>query len=131
MAIQLSYDTVAEVKEYEMRKVAILLGVLFLVVACKATPLKEAKELVAIGDLRDDAIVTLSMEAWYHQPCRNRNSIDDLFFYGSQKYDKADIVIVTSVWEDEKYRVSQVSSLESYAWHAAYQDCIDRNRFED
>ena len=114
-----------------MKKARILLGLFFLLVACKAAPLEEARELVDVGDLRADAIVVLGTEAWYHQPCRNRSSIDDLFFYGSQKYDKADIVIVTSTLKNEEYRVSQISSFEPYAWHTAYRDCIDRNRFED
>lgn len=114
-----------------MRKARILLVLLLILVACRDTPLEEARELVAIGDLRDHAISILSAEAWYHQTCRNQRSIADLFFYGSHKYDKADIVIVTSTLENHEYRVSKISSFESYAWHTAYRDCVDRSKFED
>ncbi len=114
-----------------MRKTGLLLGLLLVLFACKNTPLDEARELVAIGDLRDDAILSLQTEAWYHQSCPNQSSIDDLFFYGSQQYEKTDIVIMTSVLEDNEYRVSKISSFEAYAWQAAYRDCIDRSKFSD
>lgn len=113
-----------------MRKAIGLLFVLLLVTACRANPLQRARELVSVGDLRKDAIEILNSEAWYHQPCENRSSIDDLFFYGDQHYDKADIVIVTSILEDGEYWVSEISSFEPYAWHTAYADCIDRDRFK-
>ncbi len=108
----------------------VLFCLLFLLVACQS-PLDKARDSVSVGDLRKDAIEILNKEAWYHQPCENQNSIADLFFYGDQHYDKADIVIVTSILEDGEYRVSKISSFEPYAWHTAYADCIDRDRFKD
>jgi hypothetical protein len=114
-----------------MRKIAGLLCLLLLMSACQASPLDRARESVSIGDLREEAIEILNAEAWYHQPCKNRSSIDDLFFYGDQHYDRADIVIVNSILEDGRYRVSKISSFEPHAWHAAYADCIDRDRFQD
>jgi len=114
-----------------MKRVGLGLLLLCWLVSCRVTPLDKARESVNIGDLREDALPILSVDAWYHQPCQNRSSIDDLFFYNSHQYDKADIVIVTSVLEGEEYRVDQISSFEPSAWHAAYQDCINRDRFED
>ena len=113
-----------------MRKAAGLLFVLLLVTACRANPLDRARELVSVGDTRKDAIEILGSESWYHQPCENRSSIDDLFFYGDRHYDKAVIVIVTSTLAEGEYRVSGIGSFEPYAWHTAYADCIDRDRFE-
>ena len=114
-----------------MKKLIMLLILMLCLVSCENTPLQQARNLVNIGDLRDDAITNLGVDAWYHQPCKNRYSIDDLFFYGSHKYDKAYIVIVTSVLDSEEYRVSQISSFEPYAWQSAYRDCIDLNKFTD
>lgn len=113
-----------------MRKTIVLLCLSLLVTACQR-PLDRARDLVSVGTLRKDAIEILNEEAWYHQPCKNRSSIDDLFFYGDQRYDKADIVIVRSILEDGEYRVYDIGSFEPYAWHTAYADCIDRARFKD
>lgn len=113
-----------------MRKAVVLFCLLLLVTACQS-PLDKARDLVSVGDLRKDAIEILNEEAWYHQPCKNQSSIDDLFFYGDQHYDKADIVIVTSILVDGEYTVDGISSFEPYAWHTAYADCIDRDRFKD
>jgi len=111
--------------------VVILVALVFLLVACRPNPLEEARRQVPIGTLREDAIAILSKTSWYHQPCPNRVTTDDLFFYGSQKYDKADVVIVVSEPKDGVFVVYQISSFESYAWHAAYQDCLQRDRFEE
>ena len=86
-----------------------------------------------VGDLRQGAIITLIDDAWYYQPC-NGISTDvatDLFFYGSHRYDKAEIVIVDSRLDGGILRVYQVSSFEPYLWHGVYCDCIDPSLFED
>jgi len=95
-------------------------------------PLGRAREQVAIGDSREKAIEVLSSEAWYYQPCdMTEEAASDLFFFGSHSYDRASIVIVDSIREDGEYRVDMISSFESYAWHTAYANCVDRKRFED
>ena len=60
-----------------------------------------------------------------------RITIDDLFFFGSHKYDKAEVVIVTSEPIAGVFVVYDLGSFEPYAWHAAYQDCLQRKQFED
>lgn len=107
------------------------IAMLFLLVGCRPTPLEDARSQVPIGTPRDDAIAILSRTAWYHQPCPNRVTIDDLFFYGSHEYDKAEVVIVGSEPKEGVYVVYQIGSFESYAWQAAYQDCIQREKFEE
>ena len=109
----------------------ISVALLILVTACRPSPLEEARELVPIGTPRDDAIRILSETAWYHQPCPNVITIDDLFFFGSRKYDKADVVIVRSEPVEEVFILYDISSFEPYAWHAAYRDCIQRHMVED
>jgi hypothetical protein len=104
---------------------------LILVTGCRPSPFEEARQLVPIGTRRDDAIRILGETAWYHQPCPLAVSIDDLFFFGSRKYDKADVVIVSSEPIDDIYVVYLVSSFEPYAWHTAYRDCLQRDMFED
>lgn len=118
-------------RRHPVRIIAILLVLAVLVAACRSSPLEEARKQVSIGMRRDDAIKILSEKAWYHQPCPNRITIDDLFFYGSRRYDTAELVIVGSEPKDEVFIVYDIGSFESYAWHAAYQDCIQRNIFED
>lgn len=56
--------------------------------------------------------------------------MDDLFFFGSHNYDQAEILIIRSVVKDDELIVDVVGTLESYAWHTAYADCIQRDRFE-
>ena len=104
---------------------------LVLVVAgCRPSPLEEARKQVPIGTPREDAVRILSEKAWYHQECPNRITIDDLFFYGSHKYDEAQVVIVASEPVDGVFVVYDIGSFESYAWHAAYQDCLQLDKFE-
>lgn len=103
----------------------------FFASACQAHPLEEAKNKVQVGMLRDDAVSILGQKAWYYQPCPNRGSVDDLFFYGSHKYDSADIVILNSFPDQGIYHVTGLGTFtEPNAWHAAYRDCLDENRFE-
>jgi len=118
-------------RSHPVRTIAILVLLVLLVAACQSSPLEEARKQVPMGMLRDDAIRILNEKAWYHQPCPNRVTIDDLFFYGSHKYDKAEVVIVGSEPKDGMFVVYDIGSFESYAWHAAYQDCIQRGKFED
>ncbi len=106
------------------------LTLLVLLAACHASPLEEARKKVPIGTPREEAIRILNEEAWYHQPCPNQVTIDDLFFFGSHKYDEAEVVIVGSEPIDGVFVVYDVSSFESYAWHTAYQDCLQRDRFD-
>ena len=114
-----------------MKKTIVLFCLLFLVTACQASPLDKARELVSVGDLRKDAVEILKEEAFYHQPCQYQSLIKDLFFYGDQHYDKADIVIVTSDLADGEHRVIGIGSFETYLWQNIYEDCIDRDRFKD
>lgn len=104
---------------------------LTLVTACRSQPLEQARQQISIGTPREEAVQILSARAWYYQPCPRQTIVDDLFFFGSHKYDEADLVIVTSALDkDGNYRVRQISSFEPYAWHAAYKDCVDVHRFE-
>jgi hypothetical protein len=100
-------------------------------VGCHASTLADAKRQVPIGARREDAIASLDRTSWYHQACPNRVTVDDLFFYGSHHYDKADVVIVRSEPIGNTYLVYQISSFdEANAWHSAYRDCVDEARFE-
>ena len=117
-----------------MKQVASALCVVVLVCACQSQPttLERARQQVPVGTIRENAIAILSQEAWYHEPC----SVDDvystdLFFFGSKKYDEAEIVIVDSRAVEGVLQVYQVSTFESYAWQGGYRDCIDRSKFED
>ncbi len=102
---------------------------LLLLVGCNTSLLEKAKRMIPIGASRDEAIRALSGEAWYHQSCTAKDTIDDLFFYGSHGYDEADIVIVVSTTQDGSYRVVQIGSFEPNSWHAAYRDCVDQEKF--
>ncbi len=120
------------------RIVIVTLAVMLLLAAgCHTSPLEDAREQVSTGTLRDDAIRILSEKAWYHQECPNfvgtaLSTITDLFFFGSHKYDKADIVIVTSEPVNGIFVVNRdPGSFEPYLWQAVYQDCIQRDKFED
>lgn len=107
------------------------LAAILLLAACQPHPLKRARELVPIGSTREEAIAILSQEAWYHQPCPNRITIDDLFFYASRRLDKAQVVIVQSEPIEGVYRVYDISTFdEPNAWRAAYRDCLQMDRFE-
>lgn len=110
---------------------AVLALLVLLPTACYVSPLEEARKQVPIGTPREDAIKILSEKAWYHQPCPNKVTIVDLFFYGSRKYDEAEVVIVHSETVDGVFVVDDISSFESYAWHTAYQDCFQRDKFEE
>lgn len=110
---------------------AALALLVLLATTCRASPLEEARKQVPIGTPREEAIRILSEKSWYHQPCPNRVTIDDLFFYGSHKYDEAEVVIVSSEPVDGVFVVYDLGSFETYAWHAAYKDCLQRDRFED
>lgn len=110
---------------------AALILMVLLATACYTSPLEEARKQVPIGTRREDAIRILSEKAWYHQECPNRVTIDDLFFFGSHRYDEAEVVIVRSEPVDAVFVVYDLGSFEPNAWHAAYQDCLQRDRFED
>lgn len=117
---------------------ALALGALLLLVAgCYASPLEEARKQVTTGTLRDDAIQILNEKAWYHQVCHHRigtefETIEDLFFFGSHKYDRADIIIVTSAPVNSVFVVNrEIGSFDPYLWHSVYGDCIQRDRFEN
>lgn len=108
-----------------------------LVAGCYTSPLEEARKQVPVGTLRDDAIQVLTEKAWYHQSCPNLvgsklETITDLFFLGSHKYDQADIVIAKSRPVNGVFVVDDdLGSFEPYVWHAVYKDCLQREQFED
>lgn len=108
---------------------------LFSVTSCANLPkgpLGQASEVIAIGTPRDVAIQQVPDGYWYHEECSFSDQvIDDLFFYGSHSYDKAQIVIVVSERMDDVFRVKQIADFEPNAWHTAYASCIDRDKFED
>jgi hypothetical protein len=89
-----------------------------------------ARGRVAVGMPRDKAVPVLQAESWYHVACQRRSEgIEDLFFFGSQDYDEAEIVIVLSMLRDDTYTVESIGTFEPNAWHTAYNDCIDRQEF--
>ena len=57
--------------------------------------------------------------------------ITDLFFYGSRQYDTDDVLIITSRAKDDVFEVERIGSFEHYAWHTAYRNCIQRDKFID
>ena len=107
--------------------------VLLACVSCHHSPVYDARENIPIGTPRNEAILTLIKDAWYYEPCVEtaEKSATDLFFFGSHKYDKAEIVIVRSRFIDDVFQVQQISSFENYAWQSAYADCIQCEMFED
>jgi hypothetical protein len=111
----------------------IALMVLFVsLTACRSTFLEQARQMVKPGTPRDKAVEILNEYAWYYQPCPNLSSIDDLFFYGSRNYRTTDMLIVTSIMSGTVYVVHGIATFdEPNAWHAAYRDCIRRERFEN
>jgi hypothetical protein len=79
---------------------------------------------------RNEVITTFQHEAWYYQPCARDDWIDDLFFFGSQAWDRASVLIVTIERSDQEFRVVDVSSFdEPNAWHTAFADCLQRSKF--
>ena len=118
-------------RTYEMIQCAVLTLLVMLLAACRISPLEQARDRAPIGTQREDAVAILSEKAWYHQECPNQRTIDDLFFYGSHSYDEAEVVIVRSEPVEGVFVVYDLSSFESYAWHTAYQSCIQRDKFEE
>lgn len=111
--------------------VLILLAAMLLLGACQPPPLERAREQVPIGISREEAIAILSQEAWYHQPCPNRITIDDLFFYTSRRLKEAQVVILQSEPIDGVYVVYDIGTFdEPNAWRAAYRDCLQMDMFE-
>lgn len=106
-----------------------LLLLMSLITACTRDTLAWAREQVNPGMERKEAIEILSKQSWYHQTCPNLKSIDDLFFFGDHSYEEAEIIILNSIEKDSVYRVSDIGTLETNAWHAAYQDCLQKERF--
>jgi hypothetical protein len=103
---------------------------LCMLVACRQDPLAAPSMQVKIGMARDEVISVLRPQTWYYQPCPNEGSIDDLFFFGSHSWDKASLLIVRSARDGQKYRVKDISSFdEANAWHTAFRECLQRNRF--
>ena len=96
------------------------------------TPLACAVKQLEIGMPRDRAIEIFAPVIWYHQPClRGSDFIQDVFFYGSHQYDTDDVLIVTSRAADGVFIVEHIGSFEPNAWHTAYRDCIQRDKFID
>jgi hypothetical protein len=85
--------------------------------------LASARQHVALGDERHEAIKALS-DSWYHSACAYPDgSFDDLFFYGPQELDKVRIVAVHSRLESGRTSVHFVGLIESYMIHL-YARCI-------
>lgn len=79
---------------------------------------------------RENAVAVLQQVAWYYQPCDRADFVDDLFFFGSHKWDSASILIVSSRLNGQDLRVVDVSSFdEANAWHTAFADCLQRDKF--
>lgn len=110
-----------------------------ILVACErhVTPIEQYGDVIQPGMRRTEVIALLQQPAWYHQECSRKApssidfQMDDLFFFGSHNYDQAEILIIRSVVKDDELIVDVVGTLESYAWHTAYADCIQRDRFEE
>lgn len=98
---------------------------------CQRPPIEQVKQQVHLGMPRDEAITIMlvKLESWYHQPCLNKETISDLFFFGSQSYDKAEIVILSSELKGTSYKVFHIGTFETYAWHTAYKDCYQEDKF--
>jgi hypothetical protein len=107
----------------------ILLLVIPFGTACATTTLEWARGQVKVGMSREQAVSTLGKRSWYYQACPNLNSVDDVFFFGEHSYEKAEVVILTSVKKDGVYFVADIGTLETNAWHAAYKDCVLSERF--
>jgi hypothetical protein len=85
--------------------------------------LATAREHVALGDERQEAIKALS-DSWYHSECAYPSgSFDDLFFYGPKEFDKVRIVVVNSRLESGRTTVHFVGLIESSMVHL-YERCI-------
>jgi hypothetical protein len=125
--------------DYRVKTQNTLVGIVLLccitcqLLGCKpyTDPLIEARALVPIGTPRDETIKILSARSWYYQDCTRGGGGSDLFFFGSHKYEKAFIVIVNYNGSHRSgFTVGAIGSLENYAWHAPYADCIDQSRFD-
>jgi hypothetical protein len=122
-----------------MRTVIGFLIVLLVTTACESQvlPYEKYKEVIRPGMEREAAIEVLQESAWYHQECPRGAAetdnffVTDLFFFGNHQYDKAEIFIVVSYPTGKKLVVDHIGTLEPYAWHTGYADCIQRERFED
>lgn len=110
-----------------------------ILVACErhVTPIEQYEDAIQPGMKRAEVIELLQQAAWYHQECprgtpsSTQYFVSDLFFFGSHEYDQAEILIIRSVVKHDELIIDVVGTLESYAWHTAYADCIQRDRFEE
>ena len=110
-----------------------LVALVFAVYSCsRPSPFWRARKQIHVGMNREEAIKVLAPISWYHQPCPAKSEvITDLFFYGSRQYDTDDILIVTSRAADGVFIVENIGSFEPNAWHTAYRNCIQRDKFID
>lgn len=112
---------------------------LLLLTACESRvmPYEKYKEIILPGQEREEAIKGLQEAAWYHQACPRGTPtakdffVADLFFFGSHKYDKAEILIVVSYPKENKLIVDHLGTFEPNAWQTGYADCIQRDQFEE
>jgi len=122
-----------------MKSLMMLLLLLLITTACepRVMPYEEYKDVILPGMDREEAIKVLQETAWYHQECPYTNPesgnffIHDLFFFGSHHYDEAELLIVVSYQREHKLSIDHIGTFEPYAWHTAYADCIERERFEN
>lgn len=115
-----------------MRHISLWFIILVCLAACEqpVRPYEQFKKVIQPGMERATAIKQLQKSAWYYQECRRQGYIEDLFFFGSHQYNEAEILIVDSIPKDDRWVVREIGTFEPYAWHTAYADCIQRDRFE-
>lgn len=116
-----------------MQPFKVLLTCLVLCVAgcTSVSRVDEARSRVPLGTPRNEAVQILQAGSWYHAICqRQEEVIQDLLFFGSRGYDEAEILIVRSLLQNDSYVVRHIGTFESNAWHTAYKDCIQRDKFQ-
>jgi hypothetical protein len=115
-----------------MKSSLMLLLISLVTTACTTheMPYETYKDRIRPGMEREKAIEVLQESAWYYQECPRGDYVEDLFFFGSHRYDRAEILIVDSDLTVSPSTVRGIGTFEPYAWHTAYADCIEQERFE-
>ena len=110
-----------------------VLLILLVTTACasRVMPYETYKDVILPGMEREKAIEVLQKSAWYYQECPRGDYVEDLFFFGSHHYDRAEILIVDSDLTVSPSTVRGIGTFDPYAWHTAYADCIEREQFEN
>jgi hypothetical protein len=95
-------------------RLLLVVSFIFLFVGCGPyITLTWAREQLLVGTLRPQVIEVLGKVSWYHQACIYKDEVvEDLFFYGSHKYDQAEVFIVDyKKLGENQWEVSQIGSL--------------------